>query len=311
MKVLANTNGISQEDWRKIRNESGVGGSEVSIIMGRSPWKSVLDLYKEKIGEKELEEVDNDYVFWGKAIEPLLRKRFTVLTGKPVRQKHAIMYNPDDMPFMIADFDGIVTEPDGSKAILEIKTATQFKREEWMNGIPEYYVDQCMAYLAVSGYRKCYVICLIGGNEVVIREVYRDEERIAEIREKVSEFWHCVQKRIEPSVDGSSATTSWLADAYKDSNGQTVELPEELLPVFDEYDSIVEEMDKLSLKKEEICNKFRNYLKNNEVGVVAGRKIKWKTVKSSRLNSKKLKEDNPQLYENYLCESQYRRLQIA
>ena len=51
--------------WLKLRN-SGLGGSDASVIMGMNPWKSRLALWAEKTGEIEPEELSgNQRVYWG------------------------------------------------------------------------------------------------------------------------------------------------------------------------------------------------------------------------------------------------------
>ena len=61
MKILAKTKDLSHEEWLKYRTQ-GIGGSDVSIIAGINPFKSVHQLWLEKTGQMEPEEGDTEYV---------------------------------------------------------------------------------------------------------------------------------------------------------------------------------------------------------------------------------------------------------
>ncbi|HQE50274.1 MAG TPA: YqaJ viral recombinase family protein, partial [Fervidobacterium sp.] len=52
---LVDTREITQEEWLQFRKR-GIGGSDISAILGLNPWKSPLALYYDKVGENEVEE---------------------------------------------------------------------------------------------------------------------------------------------------------------------------------------------------------------------------------------------------------------
>ena len=90
---------------------------------------------------------------WGTILEPVIRDHFASVTGKPVREVKAILQHPE-YPFMLADVDGVTTDDNGDPAILEIKTASEYVRDEWSSGIPNYYRTQVQHYLCVTGVSK-------------------------------------------------------------------------------------------------------------------------------------------------------------
>ena len=49
MKVLVKTKDLSRDEWLRYRTK-GIGGSDVSIIAGINPYKSVYQLWLEKTG---------------------------------------------------------------------------------------------------------------------------------------------------------------------------------------------------------------------------------------------------------------------
>ena len=61
----------------------------------------------------------------------------------------------DRLPFAHASLDGELTDPDGRKGILEIKTSNilqSMQRESWKDKIPDNYYVQVLHYLMVTEY---------------------------------------------------------------------------------------------------------------------------------------------------------------
>lgn len=68
MKILAKTKDLSHEEWLKYRTQ-GIGGSDVSILAGINPFKSVHQLWLEKTGQVKLEEGDTEYTHFGTLLD--------------------------------------------------------------------------------------------------------------------------------------------------------------------------------------------------------------------------------------------------
>ena len=70
----------------------------------------------------------------GNLLEPLVAKIFGKKTGYKFYQIKKMFYHPH-YPFMLADLDYFVTLPDGTTAILEIKTTNYYAKDNWwLNG---------------------------------------------------------------------------------------------------------------------------------------------------------------------------------
>lgn len=118
MKILAKTKDLSHEEWLKYRTQ-GIGGSDVSILAGINPFKSVHQLWLEKTGQVELEESDTEYTHFGTLLEPIVRKEFTTRTGIKVRQKHMILQS-EEYPFMTANLDGTINDKNNGTSFIGI-----------------------------------------------------------------------------------------------------------------------------------------------------------------------------------------------
>ena len=105
-KVLVKTADLSSADWLRYRT-MGIGGSDVSVIAGINPYRSVYQLWLEKTGQIEPAESDNEYTHFGTILEPVVRKEFMARTGLKVRQKHMLLQSVEH-PFMLANLDGVI-----------------------------------------------------------------------------------------------------------------------------------------------------------------------------------------------------------
>lgn len=112
----------SFDSWLNARH--GIGGSDASAVLGLSPYKTNVDLYLEKIGQRAPADISGeDYVRYGHDAEPLLRSLFAL-----DHPEYKVEYFGDNMirnekyPWAHASLDGELTDQDGRKGILEIKT---------------------------------------------------------------------------------------------------------------------------------------------------------------------------------------------
>lgn len=309
MKVVVKTKDLSREEWLKYRTK-GIGGSDVSIIAGINHFKSVHQLWLEKTGQTEPEQTDSEFAHFGTLLEPIVRKAFMERTGIKVRQKHMLLQS-SDYPFMFADLDGEIND-NGEKAIFEAKTASAYKQEVWEEGIPAEYMLQIQHYMAVTGAKKTYVAALVGGNHFYHYEVARDDEMISKIIVMEKYFWETyVIGGVEPVPDGSDATTAYFNDRYAISNGKTVELPDEVLPICNEYEELSRKLKEIETAKNAVGNQIKSFMREYEVGTVGNRKITWKSISKSTVDTKRLRTEKPEVYNEYLSQSQYRRLSVA
>ena len=119
MKVLVKTKDLSRDEWLRYRTK-GIGGSDVSIIAGINPYKSVYTLWLEKTGQMIPEQTDSEFAHFGTLLEPIVRKEFTERTGLKVRQRFMILQS-EEFPFMLADVDGLINE-NGERVIFEARS---------------------------------------------------------------------------------------------------------------------------------------------------------------------------------------------
>lgn len=306
--AIAKIADLSREQWLTLRKR-GIGGSDAAIACGLSRWKSPLDLYLDKTSP-DTEEQGNEAMYWGTVMEPVLRSEFSKRTGLKV-DSVPFMFSCQEYPFMMANIDGIVHEADGSTALLELKTANGFADKDWEDGPPAEYYLQIQHYLAVVDLPKAYVAVLIGGNHFQYESIDRDEETIRTIIALEQDFWHNhILAKVPPAADANSAGA--LDKMYPASNGTSVILPAEA-------DTLIKNLIEIkiletNLKKSKVDseNQLKALMKEAEcANTTSGYSVRWKNSRSSRLDSTRLKKEQPELVAQYTVTSNYRRFTIT
>lgn len=306
--ILIETEGLSREEWLKYR-KLGIGGSDVASLLGISKWKSEIELWLDKTNQTNELPVENEAMQWGNIMEPIIRKHFAEVTGKPVVEVKAMLQHPE-YPYMLADVDGLTVDDTGNPAILEIKTASEYKRSEWEDDIPTYYQTQVQHYLCVTGVAKAYVAVLIGGNSFRVYEVDADAEIQSMLIAVEQEFWNKVKNMIRPQMDGSDAAKNLLDNIYHGGIAEQIVLPTEAVEYVDQYIEACAEEDNAKAKKQEASNRIKEIMGDYDKAKCLNHTISWKSVSSERLDTKALKEEQPELYQKYVKTSKSRRFTL-
>lgn len=199
-------------EWLAFR-KTGLGGSDAAAILGLSPFKTNVEVWEEKVGLREPEDIsDKPEVKYGKKAEDLLVKLFALDYPQfKVRQNKKEVYRRG---FMFASLDGELTEIETKeRGLLENKTteihsATAFAK--WNKQIPDYYYVQILHYLIVTGWSFAYCkgqikqkgtngeIELITRHYPYFRKDLLEDLKYLYLKEK--EFWGYVQRRERPPL---------------------------------------------------------------------------------------------------------------
>ena len=305
MKKLVSTKELPIEQWLKYR-KLGIGGSDAGAVCGLNPYRTAIQVYQDKISE-DTAQIDNEAMRQGREFEDYVARRFMEATGKKVRKAN-FMYYDEENPFMLADVDRMIV---GENAGLECKTASPFMADKWKDGnIPLHYQIQCYHYMSVMGVDAWYIAVLIYGREFKFYKLERDEELIADLIRIEKEFWenHVLKQQI-PSPDGSKIADSVIAEYYKESVSETIPLTgfNEKLKRRQELTEIIGKMD---TEKKQIEQELKLYLGEAETAENEQYRVSWKSVFTNRLDEKRLKEEQPEIYEKYKKSVSSRRFTV-
>ncbi len=284
--ILSVKEAKDHDKWLEVRN-MGIGGSDAGVIMGLNSYKSPFQLWMEKTGQIQPEDLsDNEYVYWGTVLEDAVARRFSELTGKNVAHRGTLQ--SEEYPFMLANVDRMVV---GEDAGLECKTANAFSSRKWDGDeIPDSYYCQCLHYMAVTGCQKWYIAVLVGGNHFIWKDIKRNEEDIQALIKAESEFWDKVQKKEMPPVDWTVSCADALKEKFHD-NGEEMELPDEAGEILKELDKCQDAekvlKQEIQLQKNKICAILGDF----QVGKIGDRKVLWKSQNGREsIDLKKLKQ---------------------
>ena len=298
--------GVSHEQWLNLR-KTGIGGSDAGAVCGLNPYSSAMKVFQDKISDT-VEEADNEAMRIGHDLEDYVAKRFMEATGLKVRKSN-FMYRSKEHPYMLADVDRLIV---GEDAGLECKTASAYSADKWADGnIPLHYVMQCYHYMAVTGKRTWYLAAVILGKEFVYHKLEWDEELIQHLIAVEGEFWneHAV-KRIIPSPDGSRACDE-VIETYFPSAKKKERIP---LVGFDEKlkrrEEILGFISELQEEQKQIEQEVKMFMQEHELAGSDCYQVSWKNIDTTKLDTKRMKAEQPELYERYGKVSHYRRFEV-
>lgn len=303
-RKVANYAKWTQEQWQEYRrNQRGLGGSDIAAALGVSSYKVPRRLWAELTGVIERKDIGHlPAVKMGNKLEPVVADLFAEETGYKVRRNNWILQH-DSIDYLYANIDREVILPDGSKAVLECKTANANMRKVWQgDSVPKEYMAQVQFYLAVTGYEKAFLAVLIGGVDFEYWEIERSEKLIGEILAGAAAFWRCVEEGIEPSIDGSEDAARLLLETYREAEaGKTITLEHS------DYEKIEirEILQKQKAEIEQQINAIDNYFKD-QIGkagavtaLVKDREVKWGITKRKKTDTKALRAAYPAIVKRY------------
>lgn len=202
----------TREEWLECRRQ-GIGGSDAACIVGENPWKSTVQLWREKTGKTIPEDIgDKPAVRFGKEAEAHIRALFLLTYPEYSCEYHEFrMYASDRHPWLYATLDGELTDTDGRRGILEIKTTTiQQSRQwdEWDDKIPQHYYIQVLHQMLAcewAEYAELFAhIRWHKGDDVraTLRKYRIDRANVTAdlemLLEREAAFWKMVQDGTEP-----------------------------------------------------------------------------------------------------------------
>mgnify|MGYP005796607851 CR=1 FL=1 len=212
--------------------------------------------------------------------------------------------------FLLANIDRKIV---GEKALLECKTTGAFSANQWdEDEIPASYIMQVQHYLNVLDYDYAYIAVIIGNHDFKFKRIERDQELIDMYTKEAIKFWNeNVLKNVAPEIDGSPATKEALNLVdYEPLNSLSILSSQKEKLV--ELGNVKAQIKELTQYQTEIENKLKNYMYENEADELLSDefKVTWKETKRTSIDTKALKKEMPDVYEQYSKETTYKRFTV-
>jgi putative phage-type endonuclease len=187
---------ITEEQRQDRKNY--IGGSDIAVILGLSPYKTPYQLYLEKKGHAE-PEPETPYQYWGTRLEPILREEFEKRNFVSIEEPKDTKCHPL-YPFLRGNLDGWIREWD---EIFEAKTTLAYNRDKWGEDgskiIPPEYIVQVAFYCSIMNCPTAHIAVLIGGNDYRELIYKRDEDLENKIIDEACKFWQSLQDNTPPN----------------------------------------------------------------------------------------------------------------
>ena len=204
----------NREEWLAARQTQGIGGSDAGTVLGLNPWCSNVKLWRLKTGLEVAEDIsDKPAVKFGKIAEEHIRELFRLDYPEMQIDYHEFwMYVNDRMQWQFATLDGELTDKDGRRGILEIKTTTIQNRsqwDEWDGRIPDRYFAQILHQLSATGWDFAILRAHIryyknGDFRAAVRDFRIERSDVLDDIEALIEaeriFMESVHKKIQPAA---------------------------------------------------------------------------------------------------------------
>lgn len=203
----------NHDEWLKNRN-NGIGGSEISAVIGCNPYMNNVTLWEIKTGRRKGDDIsDKPYIQYGTQAEEHLRALFALdFPQYKVIYEENNSFTNDQYPFAQASLDGWLTDDMGRTGILEIKTTEilrSMQKEKWKDRIPDNYFCQVLFYMAVMeadfAVLKAQLKTDFSGDIQLVTKHYHIErsevqEDINYLMQKGAEFWEYVKSDTRPPL---------------------------------------------------------------------------------------------------------------
>lgn len=279
MKTL-NISKLSREDWLKARAPF-IGGSDAGAILGLNPFRSPVDVWKEKLGFAE-PFAGNEATYWGNALEEAVARRYEEETGNTVER----------WPYMVQDgifagnLDRLVSldgKPAAKDAViltdraLECKTTGAFS---WDDGVvPLSYQAQVQHYMGLCPVLVRFdVSCLFLPNRhYEVHPISRNDAVIRTMRERLTEWW---QKHIIAGDAPEPRTEEECRALFPESKGgETCLASEAVMSAIAELRAAKAEMDALEARMDRAKTTIMSEMGAAEtlVDALGGKLATWKS----------------------------------
>lgn len=291
--------------WHKARRE-GLGGTDMAVVLGLSPYNNPYHLWEEKRGERESEPPDLpvERLAWGHFLEEPIALEFArrhpgLLLSDP---GEGLFRAPRPLHFIQGSPDRLIVDSEGKTiGVLEIKTSAN----EWAV-VPSYYLVQVLTYAIAVNLDSdglCYIACL--HMEAARLRFWKINLRqcmpaIKALMDVGAAFWQCVEDGTPPCQPPGEAGL----------DTSTLILPEHILQRYHEANST---KNALESEVEALRQQLLVALGNRRYALSsdAGFEAMLSNYPQTLFDSKRFRADHPDLHASYCSESSRTRLKVG
>lgn len=310
-----------REKWLEIRR-GFIGGSDAGAFNPDSKYKSPYLLYADKKG-KAKPFTGNEATRRGNLLEPVIRTETGRIIGAEIVECNYALINKDQ-PYMGCNLDGVIigdfefegrdfSAPVGFEAKTSMRGDGFDKVKGEIPGDYYYQVQHCMAVTGIEAF--ILAVYITSRDELQVYSIPRNEDFIKSLVEVEGDFWtNNIEAGVSPAPRGLAEENEILDGLV---SGGEVEVTAELEALSAEYEEARKAESAAKAKKDEAAAKIKAALiasQTGEGGKITAKNertsLSYSIVKSTRVDTDKLKNNFPPVYEAVLKESESGRLSV-
>lgn len=206
--------------WLALREEPGVvTGTLVGQIAGLNPWESAFTAWAKATGKIPNEVKQSRAMRLGQLLEEPIKQLW--LEENPGWELESAVgtWAHDVMDWARANPDGVLTDSNGGKWLLEVKTARVPFDE-----VPPHYKAQVLWYMFVMDIPRAKLVALFSGNDLRTFDIEFDQWEFDALLAAAVRWRDCVLDDVKPGWDGSASTYETVKALNTDTADVAVDL---------------------------------------------------------------------------------------
>jgi len=270
----------------------------VAAILGLSKYRTPYEVWESKVNGSRQD--DNPAMMWGRLLEPVVIKHFENSNGVNVYDNNKLYTS--DVEFLKCHPDGLFMK-NGILHLLEVKTVSTAAYRMW-DGMPLEYYCQVQHNMYCTGARKAVLAYLVLDSRFYGEiAVDYDEEFVQKQNAYLIEWWN-------EYVVGNKAPLKLLAD-YENTepNGLVqIEATDEVKRAIEMIKKLKEQIKMLEEEKDKLEEQVKLHI-GDATDLYDGLTLiaTWRSYSSARVDTRKLKEEHPDIYLKVAKESKSRK----
>jgi len=283
--------------------KKGIGGSDVASILGVSPYRTALEVYHDKTRPDLVLDEPTEDMQRGVRVEKYILQEYAERSEVELNTNIPTIVD-QEYQFMRANIDAKVV---GQNVVIEAKS-TKAPISSWEKGIPEYYKAQVAYYAMLTNADYVEVPVLFSGWKYACFTYWRNAEYEAGIKEAVINFW---QNHIVKNIPPKPTSPEELMAAYpKLEEQKTIKADNDIQEKVYQLQEAQEQRKELEKQEKQLKTQIQGYMGDAGLLDAGFCKVVLKEIKSTRFNANAFKEKYMELYQQYLNDSSYRKLQF-
>jgi len=292
----------NRDAWHEVRSK-GIGGSEITSVLGLNPYQTPYALWEAKTGRVGSFE-GNKFTKAGNYLEPVVAQMFEDESGLQCYGGGDNHFCHPIHTFCIGTPDRFVKGKHGD-AVLEIKTTQKAPQKE---DIPLNWYFQNLWYQGITGKKRGYIAWLSRGVDFDWIEIEFNEEIFNEMVQQAADFWHNnVLANVPPPPLRKEDILKIVSKV-----GGVLEVDEEVARWHYQIKENAAKIKELETANTEMIEGIQLKMMENETCTYMGARLfSWKQQGRVTVDANRIKEEAPEIFERFKKETTSRVFRIS